>query len=252
MYIIPPKEDTTCPEGVAKLNKAMYGLRDAGQCFDAFIEGAMTKIQFKAGQFSTCVYCNDGSIPRLVDGEKHGPLVACKDGSATTLLRAARKKKSQLCVRHGDDFIVLGTRAEQAAFLKDMNEKLNIILKHVGTLGPDPQKGDVPEVRCLNRLLRFVNGPGGDEKKSSIEWEADPRHMEILLQTFGWTPKGKGITSPGVKDSAATASRADQAMGSQDSKSKPARLLSKDEISLFRSAAMRYNYLSHDLSLIHI
>ena len=122
VYIRVPKEDSRCKSGFAKLLKAMYGLRDAGKCFDTFAEKAMKELGFTPGIFSSCVYYH--------------------------------KKGNMACVRHGDDFVVLGTRKQQAKFLVDLQK--HMLTKHLGTLGPDPEKGDVGEVRCLNRLIRWM------------------------------------------------------------------------------------------------
>ena len=37
-----PREDDECPSGYAVLDKAMYGTKDAAQCFDVASENAMT------------------------------------------------------------------------------------------------------------------------------------------------------------------------------------------------------------------
>ena len=49
-------KDPICPDGVEVQHTAMYGLRDAGKCFDTFAEGSMEKIQLTAGMYSNCVY----------------------------------------------------------------------------------------------------------------------------------------------------------------------------------------------------
>ena len=47
LFVVPPPEDTTIKTGVARLCKAMYGTRDAAQCFDAFAEDSMQKLGFR-------------------------------------------------------------------------------------------------------------------------------------------------------------------------------------------------------------
>ena len=61
-----------------------------------------------------------------------------------------------------------------------------MICKHLGTLGPSPRAGDVHEIRCLNRLIRWTPGAEG-----WIEWEPDARHTELLLSAQGLNLSGK-------------------------------------------------------------
>ena len=121
IYVIPPKEDTRIRTGIARLLKSMYGTRDAAQCFDAFAEQTMKVLGFQIGVYSPCIYWN--------------------------------KERNAVCVRHGDDFILLADRATQAWFLKAMNE--HMLTKHLGTLGPRKDLADVQEIRCLNRIIRW-------------------------------------------------------------------------------------------------
>ena len=62
------------------------------------------------------------------------------------------RERNAICVRHGDDFILLAGRATHTWFLKATNE--HMITKHLGSLGPSKDLGDVQEIRCLNRLIR--------------------------------------------------------------------------------------------------
>ena len=73
-------EDIECPEGFCwRLLKAMYGLRDAGACFDKKVEDVMKQIGFTQGAFSPCIYHH--------------------------------VKTGAVVFRHGDDFVCLGGRA---------------------------------------------------------------------------------------------------------------------------------------------
>ena len=60
----------------------------------------------------------------------------------------------------------------------------------VEVLGPD--KGQQKEVRALNRVLRCNNGKG-------IEYEADPRHAEIMLTQLD-LQDAKPAATPGSKE----------------------------------------------------
>ena len=116
IYVKTPKLDTSIKTGLAKLLKSMYGTRDAAQCWDAFYEEVMTALEFNVGVFSVCAYHHEG--------------------------------KEATCVRHGDDFIVLATRQLQKWFHEEICKHMQGMVKHLGSLGPRKDLGDVREVRC--------------------------------------------------------------------------------------------------------
>ena len=72
--------------------------------------------------------------------------------------------------RHGDNFVVLGTRTQQKEFEEHLSKHL--IVKHLATLGSCTAPGDVTEVRILNRIVRWVKLPYGSGRER-IEYEAD-------------------------------------------------------------------------------
>ena len=159
-----PKEDTECSSRLAKLLVAMYGTKDAAQCFDNLCEDVMVKMGYVVGILNLCLY--------------HHPV---KDISV---------------YRFVDDFVVCGTRAQVAEFKDELGKHL--IVKHLGTLGPCKALGDCQEVRCLNRLIRWVCPPFG-KGVERIEYEADPRHAELVIAFCGLKPGSKGVTTPGEK-----------------------------------------------------
>ena len=66
-----PREDDECKNGYAVLDKAMYGTKDAAQCFDVASENAMTAMEFTTGTFSLCLdhsSASDTSVFRHGDG----------------------------------------------------------------------------------------------------------------------------------------------------------------------------------------
>ena len=69
---------------------------------------------------------------------------------------------------HGDDF-VSSAQGEQLKWMKEQLEKKYEMTTEV--MGPD--KDQKQEVRVLNRILRWT--------QEGIEYEADPRHAEIVL-----------------------------------------------------------------------
>ena len=106
------QRDPSCPSGIAVLNRATYGTKDAAPCFDSYCERTMEKLDYNIGVFNPCLY-------------KH----PVKDVSV---------------LRHGDDFATLATRTQIAEFKEDLSKHL--LVKHITTLRPRPQLLDVCEV----------------------------------------------------------------------------------------------------------
>ena len=191
-----PKEDLAISSGYAVLGKAMYGTKDAGACFDARVEVVMRQCGYTVGTFSVCLYFHPETREKVL--------------------------------RHGDDFIHLGTRQQAKAFHEAIGKEL--LLKHVATLGPTAALGDAQEARCLNRILRLVRPPfsNGEER---IEYEPDPRHVEVVLSNMGLTMSSRGLSSPGLREKAEA-----------DTVTK----LSATDRTAFRSNVMRICYLAQD------
>ena len=125
---------------------------------------------------------------------------------------------------HGDDFCALADELvldEMEALLKSRYE-----LKRIGTLGPGPEHDR--EIVFLNRIARVIVEDG---KIAAFEVEADPRHVEIIVQELGLTG-GKSVDSPQVK--------------AKDGKAEGSPLLSNTETRLYRSLTMRAAYLAAD------
>ena len=95
--------DPSCPSGIAMLNRAMYGTKDAAQCFDSYCERTMEKLDYNIGVFNPCLYKNP-----------------VKDISV---------------LRHGDDFATLATRTQIAEFKEELSKHL--LVKHIATLVRD-------------------------------------------------------------------------------------------------------------------
>ena len=70
--------------------RAMYGTKDAAQCFDSYCERTMEKLDYHIGVFNPCLY-------------KH----LVKDVSV---------------LRHRDDFATLATRTEIAEYKEDLSK----------------------------------------------------------------------------------------------------------------------------------
>lgn len=170
----------------------MYGTRDAAQNFDRKAEESMESLGFKVGLYNPCLYFHE--------------------------------KKDVRVVRHGDDFFVLGTRAQLQWFFEGLSKIL--LVKQRGVLGPEKSQGDIQEIVCLNRTVRYVCGT--PTSKERVEWEPDGRHVEILISQLGLKKSSNGLSAPGEKV--------------QPDLRSPS--LDPERKSIFRSATMRLAYLA--------
>ena len=126
---------------------------------------------------------------------------------------------------HGDDFVVVGMPIELARWRKSMEEKYEL---KVETLGPG--KEDKKEVRVLNRILRWT--------KEGIEYEADPRHVEIMLKQLN-IQDCKFVATPGTKEEG-------QIKEGDKNDNVVSDSLSSERTSAYRALVARANYLSPD------
>ena len=130
--------------------------------------------------------------------------------------------------RHGDDFVNLGDREACAKFSQALGQHL--IVKVRGTLGPRPECRDVQELSVLNRLVRWVRTEGSEQ----VEYEPDPRHVELLLRQLGLEgASAKAQVNPGQKVAAGSEWTLEAPLGSE-------------EAAVYRSVCMRCAYLAQD------
>ena len=148
-----------------KLLKAMYGLRDAGAAFDRKVLGVMNLMGVSLGKFNICVGYRSAK---------------------NTLVRL---------VRWGDDFSLSGRRSLCNAFRDELGKYL--LVKTTAVVGPNVEMGDVPDAIHLNRLLRLY--PPGAEGGERWEFEADPRHVELVVSLMGLRNESKAVSTPGVR-----------------------------------------------------
>ena len=121
---------------------------------------------------------------------------------------------------HGDDFTTCGAKCEIDWFERLLEEKYE--LKKGGRLGPAPS--DCKELTILNRVIRWTD--------QGVEYEADPRQGERLLEGIGLDGGCKATATPGLKPVIEVL--------------KEDGLLSSDSHTVFRALAARANYLAQD------
>ena len=120
---------------------------------------------------------------------------------------------------HGDDFTTLGSFQQVQWFHAEIQKHWKC--KDRGIFGPPGTKGTIQEMRHLNRLLTWT--------REGITYEADPRHVEIVLNTVG--TEGAKVTTPLVRHKL------------EDIDDTP---VAEDEAGAYRSNAMRVGYLAQD------
>ena len=89
-------------------------------------------------------------------------------------------------VVHGDDFTALGT--DESLNLYEAGLQRSFDCKIRGRLGTDAT--DMKEIRILNRIVRIV--------EKGLVYEADPRHVELLVKALGMQDC-KPVATPGIK-----------------------------------------------------
>ncbi len=122
---------------------------------------------------------------------------------------------------HGDDFTVTGSNLNLRWLETKMKEKYEIKCE---MLGPEP--GMKKELRILNRIIRWADG--------GIEYEADQRHAEIIIEEMGAT-SAKPVNTAAVTE---PGNVAEVRAGSN-------KLTSRDATK-YRALAARLNFLSMD------
>ena len=121
---------------------------------------------------------------------------------------------------HGDDFTGVGPKAELEWFAAELRKHWTIDVR--GILGPPSMKDVDYSIVILNRLVTWTD--------KGIEMEADPRHVDLLLQEVGC--EGSKVTTPLIKE------RIEEALTSEE--------LDEETSAMYRSASMRLAYLSQD------
>ena len=90
-------------------------------------------------------------------------------------------------VVHGDDFTALGVKDSLDQYERLLSEAFELKIR--GRLGEE--EGCDKEIRILNRVVKIT--------ESGLEYEADPRHAELLVDSLGLQGKAPALTT-GVKE----------------------------------------------------
>ncbi len=98
-------------------------------------------------------------------------------------------EKNISCSVYGDDFTSAGPKKHLDWFKSELEKSYE--LTETARLGPGPH--DAKEGRILNRVVRWTD--------EGIEYEADPRHAEKLVEQMGLSGANATAT-PGMKPTA--------------------------------------------------
>ena len=101
--------------------------------------------------------------------------VGCKRGDACGVV-FYEPTRDITVVCHGDDFTCVGEEEDLSWLAEQMRSWFEIKVRAI--IGPDV--GDDKEVVILGRVVRWKEWRG-------VEFEADPKHRQILLDHFGFT-----------------------------------------------------------------
>ena len=154
VYVQLPPERSS-PGRCCRLLRCLYGTRDAPKEWERYAAERLEAIGFRRGAACPVVFYHPGRDLRGV--------------------------------LHGDDFVFSGGEASLDWVAKALSK--DILLKVCGRLGGEAGRGDIQEIRCLNRVLRWT--------ETGVTMEADPRHAEILGKMLG--ENASPLTTPGVK-----------------------------------------------------
>ena len=144
------------PGYCCRLKRRLFGARDAPQQWERFAAASLEALGFRRGRASAvCFYHPTRGIMGLVNG---------------------------------DDFVFSGADKDLGWVATGLARA--ILLKVMGMLGGDVKAGDVQEIRCLNRVIRWED--------EGLTMEADPRHAELLAAMLG--PAATPLSTPGLKE----------------------------------------------------
>ena len=131
-------------------------MRDVGQAFEFAVRDHFLDHDFKQGMFSTCVF--------------------------------ALRSKLLLYFVHGDDYVGLGVRGDLEGYRAKLSERF--IIKDRGILGAD----GLHEILILNRVITYHPAKPGCPQM--LTYEADQRHADLLMASYGLTASSKTKATP--------------------------------------------------------
>ena len=121
---------------------------------------------------------------------------------------------------HGGDYVSTGLPKDLEWMRKELEKKYQVKTQILG-----PHEGQQRQITILNRIVTWNNSKG-------LNYEADPRHVEIVLEQLKMED-AKAVTTPGTRDEGRTT------MDNEDK-------LNEKDATKYRAIVARFNYLSPD------
>ena len=120
---------------------------------------------------------------------------------------------------HGDDYVSAGRKSDRLWLEGVLGKEYELKTQHIG-----PCKSGTSEGNVFNRIVKWHEG--------GWQFEADPRHCELVIEQLGMQST-KGLSTPGADND------------DNDTEEDNVELTGRD-VTLLRGLAARCNYLSLD------
>ena len=140
-----PPEAGEGRDKVGLLKRSLYGTRDAPSNWEKAIKDALEGLGFKQGQSNPCLYFH-------------------------------QEKSLRLNV-HGDDFTVVGSYEELKWLETELGKVWTVETRGILARPGSELPGVIHKISVLNRLVTWTH--------EGIEMEADPRHVDLVLEQLG-------------------------------------------------------------------
>ena len=101
------------------------------------------------------------------------------------------KEKDIRTFVHGDDYVSIGKLNSLKWVKEHLESKFQIKTQMLG-----PNQDQVKEVKILNRIVAW-------DQQKGITYEADPRHVEIMIDQLG-LKDAKTVATPGTREEGRT------------------------------------------------
>ena len=137
---------------------------------------------------------------------------------------------------HGDDYVTAGDKRDLRWMEDELGKRYEIKTTVIGG-----EEGDERRVRVLNRLITWVPGTG-------VQYEADPRHAQVLIKELLEGKKKRPVVTPGMKEEHEDTKRREEGITKVKKEGNGKKNEEEDEVegTRYRGLAARANFLAAD------